>query len=278
MIINVLRAITVGKRRNSPWLEPDPHFFKCASQVVECYDINDLRNYLNLDAWLVLDLDNTTIEPEDHHQEMGGDQWFVSYLNYASRIPLEDNVSHVALVLAVYHAVQQFVTLKLVQPEIADIIKLYQASGKHVLALTARGPEIMEPTLRELNKLGIHFADTWGGSHELLLEVGEVKNPLVLKNGVVFCGGKPKEVCLKALLKFLGKTPNVLMVDDKVKYLEAIKKMVQETYDGTVIGLHYRYLDEKVKKHNFEQAQQKLLEIHEQLPEQAKEAIAKLKM
>lgn len=259
-------------------------FFKSAekevlsSKILESYDIKDLLNYLNHDCWLILDLDNTVIEPEDNHQEMGGDQWFVSYLNYASQISLEENESHVALVLAVYHAVQHFVSLKLVQPEVAEMIKRYQSAGRSVLALTARGPEIVEPTLRELNRLDIDFSVGWGENGEALLDIGETKNPPIFKKGVLFCGGKPKEVCLKALLDLLGETPNVLMVDDKVKYLELMQKMVQESYDGIAVGLHYRRLDEKVKNHNFAAAQQKLLEIHEQLPDQAKEAIAKLKM
>lgn len=255
------------------------HSLFSQDQIRECYDINDLKKYINFDGWLLLDLDNTAIEPDDHHQEMGGDQWFVRFMDVASKVPLsEGDPNHLVLVLSVYHAVQYFVTLKLVQPEIVDIINLFQDVGKgKVLAVTARGSEIIKPTIRELNKLGINFSSGWG-NNEFVLDVGDNQHPPIFKNGILFCGGKPKDKCFKNLIDILGKTPNVLMVDDKCKYLDAMKKMVEESYQGTFIGLHYRRLDEKVQQHDFNKAQNKLQEVRANLPEEAQQALVKLGM
>lgn len=256
---------------------PKPPTLEKKSDIIESTDIADLMKYYARGRWLVLDLDNTVIEPEDEHEELGSDQWFVRFLTHAKELDLGDNnIRAATFVIAIYHAVQHQVQLKLIQPEIVDIINAWLACGNHVLFLTARGPEICEPTLKQLKRHGIDLSNLWGND-TLVLNIGDgdIKHPPVFVNGGIFCGGKAKEKCLKALLDFLDQKPDITMADDKAKYLDAVIKMVND-YGGNAIGLRFGRLDEKVKRHDFKKAQQKLQEISSQLLPDAREALATL--
>jgi hypothetical protein len=249
------------------------------SEIVESNDIIDVLKYCARDRCLVLDLDNTVIEPDVSHEELGSDQWFVGFINYASNLDLaKQGIDAISLVITIYHAVQHHLLLKLIQPEIVPVINLYLNLDNPVVFLTMRGSAIKAPTLRELKRLGIDLSTKWG-KRELILDIGDgdTAHAPTFKNGVIFCGGKPKEQCLHAFLKFIDKKPDIIMIDDKVKYLESVIKMVNN-YGGSAIGLRYGRLDEKVKQHNFEKAQRKLDELSPHLPPDAQEAMSILKL
>lgn len=262
---------------SSQFFPKPPATVEVKSDIIESNDIADVLKYYARDRYLVLDLDNTVIEPEDEHEELGSDQWFVRFLGYAKDLNLGENNIHAAtFVIAIYHAVQHHVQLKLIQPEIVDIIKVYLSCGNPVLFLTARGPEICEPTLRQLKRNGIDLSDQWGEDKCLLtIGDGDKLHPPIFKSGGIFCGGKPKEKCLQAFVELLGNKPDVIMADDKAKYLEAVIKMVRE-HGGHAIGLRYGRLDEKVKLHDFEKAQEKLQEMSPKLSPDAQQAMASL--
>jgi len=256
---------------------PNAFFPPQPDNIIESQDIIDIMPHYKRDTWLVLDLDNTIWEPADEHDELGSDQWFMKLWNYGTKVDLSgDNLDGAVLVLAIYHAVQHQVNMQLIQPEAINVIEFFQAMGNQVLFLTARGSEIMLPTKQQLMANGI---DTLANSPrmEIVLDIGEKKNPPIYNNNVVYCSGKPKEKCLKALLDVAEAHPNIIYVDDKDKYLHAVGKMVKE-YGGQATCLHYRRLDEKVLKHDFQKANRKLEEIRADLPNEAQEALMKLKM
>ncbi len=250
--------------------QPDPN-------IIESTNIKDLLKFCAPGKTLVLDLDNTVIEPEDHHDELGSDQWFVAFLSHAKSLPLEENLDAAVFVIAIYHAVQHHVQLKLIQPdEIKEVMKAYLDLGNHVLFLTARGSAIREPTLRQLRRNGIDLSTHWG-AEAIVLDIGDgdIEHAPVFKSGGIFCGGKPKELCLKTFMSMLEKVLDVVMADDKEKYLKAVIKMVQE-HGGTAVGLRYGRLDEKVKQHDFPKAQRRLDELSPHLAPEAQEAMAVL--
>jgi hypothetical protein len=250
--------------------------FEPECKIIETKDIRDILKlkHCTLGTFVALDLDNTIIEPEDEHQELGSDQWFVQFIEYASRVKA-DKQEAIALVITVYHAVQHHVGLKVVQPEIVRIIQILQDLEIPVIGLTARGSEIIVPTRRELKKGGIDFLNQWE-PESAVLDIGAKGNLPVYKDGIIYCSGHPKDQCLKAFFDRVNIYPEkVLMVDDKEKYLTAVGKMVNQ-YGGSMVGLRYGFLDEKVKNHNLEEAQRKLAEIRGHLVDEAKEALVKL--
>lgn len=264
---------------NSQFFAPAPSAkAEATSQIIESNDITDLLKYIGdgKKKILVLDIDNTSAEPEEQHEELGSDQWFVCFLNHARSINLSEGIDVAVFVIAIYHAVQHHVQLKLIQPEVISIIQQYAEAGIPTVFLTARGPEICEPTLHQLKRNGVDLTSQWGDDKTLLdIGDGDTQHAPVFKRGAIFCGGKPKEKCLKAFLQ--DRKPDIVIADDKRKYAEAVIKMASE-YGGKVTALHYRRMDEKVKNHNFEKAQRKLHEMSPQLSPQAQEAMAALGM
>lgn len=243
--------------------------------IFDTTNISDiLKHHENFKACF-FDLDNTVMEPHDDHEELGSDQWFVKFIEYASKVDLEKDDKAVDLVLSIYHAVHHHINVKPVDDEVVTVIKSLQENGIPVFALTARGAEIKEPTLRQLDSIGIHFSRNWPDENVSLDETNK-KNPPIFHHGVIFCSGNDKG---KTLQQFFDKhafyPEKVGMCDDKLKYVEASKQTVT-SYGGKHVGFRYGKLDEKVKKFNMHNATIKLLELKKKLPDDARLSMKKL--
>lgn len=257
--------------RSPTSLKPQPQH-----QLIEIKHVRDILKlkHITLGTWFISDLDNAAVETEDHHDELGSDQWFVQLLEYAKKVN-PDSREAVSHVLTIYHAVQHQVSLKVVQPELIHIIQMLQDIGIPVLGLTARGSEIMQPTRKQLKRNGIDFSVQWP-RYQIELDIGVTENPPVYKKGVIFCSGQPKEKCLEAFFELLGFCPEkIVTFDDKEKYLKAEIEMMKH-HGRSAIGLRYGFLDEKVKQHDFEKAQRKLRVMSPDLPREAQKAMTAL--
>lgn len=244
---------------------------KVVSEIHESKQIKDFLAHLNEGdehSFVVLDLDNTVMESI---QELGSDQWFVKLMAYA--IEISPSKETEALVLAIYNAVQQRTKMKAVEDDVVSIIKKLQNRGTPVLALTARGPEIMQATFNQLDLIGINFYNKRWGQDSFKLKIDDKEDRVIFNQGILFCSGSNKGICLDAFFKAINYHPqNIIMVDDKEKHLESVKKIAK----GNFVGLRYGYLDEKVSQFKKEKAEAQMAEISHLFPDGAKEALERL--
>ena len=222
------------------------------STITETTSIRDILDNISFDSIVVLDLDNTTITSSS---DLGGESWFGKLIEHTSTLTLDKKES-IGLVITVYNAVQYHIKAKPVEPNIVTIIKRLQDLGLPVIALTARGKEIIEPTLRQLDENGIHFDE----------------------DNIIFCDGGHKGDKLAAYLKQHSLQPgHILMVDDKKKHLDHVKESV-EKLSIRFHGLRYGLLDQEIDKHDMTTAHAQLAHIKKHLPSDAQKAIEKLNL
>ena len=239
---------------------------------IEITHIRDVLKYTSYNSLVIFDLDNTLVEPT---QELGSDQWFVSLGRYASDLIIDDKEA-ISLVLSIYHEVQFHIDLRAVQNEAVRVIHILQDLNIPVLALTSRGAIINEPTLKQLDKIGIQFSKQWKDKY-LELQTDEPHHP-IFKRGIIFCDGANKGKCLDAFLKYKQFSPkHIVMVDDKDKYLSNVASVAQQHGAGFA-GLRYGYLDEKVKRFDFESSMYALHDIAHRFPPHVYDVLRKLNL
>lgn len=231
---------------------PSKNDKKNKPNIYEITHIRDLLKECHYNTCLVFDLDNTVMESS---QELGSDQWFVNLHQYVCQ-SIPDQNEAVNLVLSVYHAVQHHTKMQAVEQSVARIIHLLQEIRIPVLALTARGKHIAQPTLQQLNSIGIDFSAHWPKNKlDLILQNNK---EVQFDQGVLFCEGENKGECLKTLFKTTQFFPQqVTMIDDKEKHLHRTRQAVEE-YGGKFVGLRYSYLDDKVKAFDLGKSMQQL--------------------
>lgn len=221
------------------------------NSISESFSIREIKDLMGPNSWLLLDLDNTTFVPLT---ALGRDEWFVKLMQYACEI-IPDHTEAAIAVLVIYNEVHRYIKMRAVEAEIVDIIREYQNIGRPVIGVTARGEELKEVTIRQLQEIGIDF------------------------NGkIIFCGGQDKGICFKAFLGKANEFPSdVVMVDDKRKHLEHVRDVLM-SLGINFVGLRYGFLDETVKMFEMEPAQAELIEVKDKLSETANLSINKLKI
>jgi len=236
-------------------------------------NIRDILKHCTYNTWVILDLDNTVFKSI---QDLGSDQWYTRFFEYAIAQITSDKTEAFTLVIAVYDAVQQHVSQKPVEPGIVEIIRRLQDIGIPVLGLTARSSRISDRTLQQLQENGIDFSRFWGKSHFKLAQDGNYTP--VFHDGVIFCNSLNKGKCLKSFSDRTGLYPRaVVMADDKEKNLHAVHAAQDET-GGSFVGIRYGRLDNEVAALDLRNATIELTRISHLLPEEARAAIAKLKI
>ncbi len=250
--------------------------------IHECYHIKDLLKYpkdKNKKKVYASDLDNTDQQPELVWENLGSDQWFMKLMRIAFElVPTKDTE---ALVLAIYHAVQEHITTKPVEKETVDTIKNLQEQNIPVFGITARSKNIIEPTVKQLKNIGIEFDFKPNNEDHFGLTIDGIENAAYFSNGIIFCSGLSKGDCLKAFFEKIQWFPeHVVMIDDKAKHLYAVQKVVHN-YGGEFDGLRYGYLDKEVAKFDqdeqlMQNANMKMLDIYHKFPDTVKEAVKKI--
>lgn len=222
-----------------------------------------LRN-ISHDTWLVLDLDNTVMEPM---LEVGSDQWFTSLRDYAVKISL-DSKEAMQLVLSIYAAVQVHIRTKAVESEIVKIIKALQDIGIPVFALTARNIATKQATIRQLNAIGIDF------SRRNSIKIDDPS----YEKGIIFCNARNKGEVWEQFIKKCPTLPtDVVMLDDNKRHLERMLKAMK-MLKINFTGLRYGFLDEKVSAFDMRPATHQLAYLAKYLPKDVQDAIASLQL
>jgi hypothetical protein len=219
--------------------------------IKESSVFREVLKLIQYNSWLVLDLDNTVMEPRC---ELGSDQWFVELNKHACQLMPNNKEDAIALSVALYHEVQHHLKVKAIELNAIKMIKYVQAIGIPVIALTARGNVLKKTTKRQLQEIDINF------------------------DKIIFCEGKNKGDCLKAYLKMQEQLPShIVMVDDKRKHLEHVMHAI-ESLEIPFNGIRYGFLDDKVNQFNFASTHIQLEKIKHKLPSSTKMIIEKFQL
>ena len=225
-------------------------------------------NVISFDTWLVLDLDNTVMEPKD---ALGGDQWFYSLMKFCSQPDVDKDVLFISAI-TLYNAVQKYIKTKPVEEKTAYLIRALQDVGIPVIALTARSSSIKHETQCQLDDIGINFQiDPLLVNRHNRFRLGHK-----YYKGVIYCNGKNKGEALGHFFTTCRIRPqHVVMLDDKQSHLENVAS-VMNYMRIPFHGQRYSFLDDQLDLFDSKAANRELRSLKDYLPLLAQESIKQL--
>ena len=208
-------------------------FLTLSSEIREIKHFHEILNYLFPGAIVLLDIDNTTLEPENSNQ-IASEQWFATLIN---KFPtFDDAIRH-------YCVTTLTTPMKTVEPTIAEVIRAIQEQTL-LLGFTMRSIVLAPQTVATLTHNGVTLGSQIPDQGFMIQE----QFPVLLYQSIIFCQGKKNGTTLFTVLDAKGIYPEIIvMIDDKRQSLELIEQACVER-GITFIGLRYGYLDEKIKE------------------------------
>lgn len=186
-----------------------------AAEVREINSMREIESELTPGTLLVFDIDNTLLEPVG---SIGSDQWYDYLVKAFRRDGLSEPESQTRAQAAWRHALG-IVQVRPVEAITPALVRAQQQRGLKVMALTARGPEDAERTLRQLRSAGIELQGTSVHPAPLRVPQAEIESDqdAAFSGGVLLVGEGPnKGKALAGFLRKLGQRPQrVVFVDDK---------------------------------------------------------------
>lgn len=214
------------------------------AQYEEIDSIERIWEHVTSDSLVILDLDDTVIEPQ---QTLGGDKWFYDLIDQrrAAGHTLE---AALELALQDWTEVQHHVTMKPVEPRTHLVIRKLQAGGNRVIGLTARDSTLADRTIQQLSKIGVDFKISPISRKSVILDE---KTNLRYHEGIIFVGETKKKG--QALLKFLDhhrvRPKHVIFLDDKEKHVRCVEETLNEL-GITHVALWYKGAEAKNSAYN----------------------------
>lgn len=234
--------------------------------IRESHAICDILKYASYNSFFLFDIDNTLIETKT---ALGGDQWFGALYSHTHNI-VEDERHALVVSLAIWHELQKIVKGQMVEKIAVDLIKAFQDIGMPVIAISARTINIESDTLRQLQDNNIDFKnhniDVLSAVTNHALDVFDPSlDTAFFSKGIIYCSGKDKGRCLQAFLDYNHIKPkHIIMIDDKLKCLEQVHKVVKAK-NINFHGFRYGLLDNKVEALDFHETKAQLTFVKERL-------------
>lgn len=191
---------------------------------------------------IAFDIDNTIATMD---QELGSDQWFTFKLDAYKEegFPAEEAFDKT---LQVFTHLNENIDLEKVENSPQLIQELKDTKNVLTIGLTARSN--VKRTLRQLDKIGIHFRSSLLPQKEFKLATPDLDRPAGYSNGIVFCNGNNKGAMLLEFLKKIDYRPKkIIFVDDKMSNVLSVEKAVKQK-GIEFVGIRYSRFDDKVKK------------------------------
>lgn len=210
------------------------------AEIFDIYHMNEIYPHLQPGMLVIFDIDNTLIEPV---QELGSNQWFENrmkeYISYGCSKP-----DALEKALREWTAIQNITLVKLVEPEIAGIVKDLQTLGYTVMGLTTRGLGISTCTLHQLQTVNIDLKTTAPTDAEIFFMN---ERSVLFRGGTLFTAGTHKGNALEKFLKTIDCKPSsILFINDKYSHLLPVEDYCDK-FAVPFVGMRYGFLDQKVK-------------------------------
>ncbi|MCH9611916.1 MAG: hypothetical protein S4CHLAM102_03900 [Chlamydiia bacterium] len=209
-----------------------------SAEIIETNRFDTINEHITEDTLILLDIDNTLIEPT---QEMGTNQWFEHRIKlYAeSGLSKRDALEYA---LSEWTAVQYMTQVKLVEPQIADIVDKLQQNYR-VMGLTTRGLGLATRTVHQLESVDIDLSKATPYDTEIYFYNGE---GCLYRHGILFTCGTDKAHALEQVMQSKEWKPSkIVFINDKLTHLLPIERLCAKN-DVEFIGLRYNHLDDKV--------------------------------
>ena len=186
------------------------------AEVREISAMKEIVPSLDRDTLLVLDIDNTLIEPTGN---LGSDQWYyylVRRMVAAGLVRAEAE----RRCLPLWNDMQWLIRVRPVEKETPSLIAEAQRRGVRVVALTARTPALAQRTRLQLASVGLRLA---GGDPDRSLSANGATRFI---GGVLYAGdGRDKGELLVQLLRHLRPAPKkIVFVDDKAHNVRNVER------------------------------------------------------
>jgi hypothetical protein len=215
------------------------------SEVKETIDQEVLEHGAD-QVLLVFDIDNTTLSTE---WDIASEHWYLWQSDLISKSEFGTGAvaSNVPDLLTVQTWILQMTNMRLAEPRIASDVKELGQLGVRAFALTSRGLDMRDITLREFSRSQFDLASIAPGSKDGTAsrytpydlkdpetygitadDVTKFKlntaKPVIYDHGIMFTSGQHKGVMLKTFLKkySLG-IKSVIFVDDRPHHLDGVR-------------------------------------------------------
>ena len=228
------------------------------AKIIEVGNFRDVLPHIDDKTLLILDLDNTIMEPDDY---LGSDQWFTALMGHFIQKEEMSQGEALSIVLPKYNEAHRTATVHAVEESeegakgTVAIIKYLQTRNIPIIGLTARGGDCMGYALRQLESIGVNLSLTSLHRDRMFKDKFDADAPAVYMSGILFCDGPQNKH--KILARYLSnvrsanpdfKMPSkIVFVDDKLKNVTDVERAVADMDMGIEpIGIRYGYLDKKV--------------------------------
>ncbi|MBY0110008.1 MAG: DUF2608 domain-containing protein [Candidatus Babeliaceae bacterium] len=202
------------------------------SEIFEIKHFHEALKYISPGSIVLIDIDNTLLEPHDKHNSIGSDQWFTH---------LTKKNSNKEYILDLYCTTILNTHMQAVEPSIPEVLQSIQQKAM-LLGFTMRSIVLAPCTVERLADNNIRLSAQIPDKGFMINN----KDPVLVYHDIIFCQGKKNGETLFTVLDVYNITPLcIIMIDDKRQYLELVEKECIKR-NTRFVGLRYGYLDEKV--------------------------------
>lgn len=207
-------------------------------KIIETHTIEDVIHLIDKDAWLIVDLDNTTFEGK---QALGHTEWFY---DKAYRMMREQDLTLEEATRECYPEwieIQRVCPVKPVEEAFITALNELQKQGHLVMGLTHRQPSLVDSTLRQLNSIGLNFHESAPSKNIFSVPSS---TPTMYRQGVLFTGeyNKKGEIFVRFLSIIDQKPKKVVFIDDKRSHVEDVNQALQKI-GVEYLGIHYKAIE-----------------------------------
>ena len=224
---------------------------KTSRPLIESTQFSDVLNYVDNDTVVLLDVDNTLIEPATN---VGTIAWLDHYVTKLMEKGM-DKIAAVKKVYKLWLPLQYKITVKTVEKDISRVINQLHASGIKTMGLTARGFGMAEQTDKQLKSVDIVLENNTLHDDKIVFSEGEG----FYKGVLSIFPGENKGKHLLAFFEHINNFPKkVLFVDDKDFFIEEVGVALKRlNIDFT--GIRYGGADDSFKTVDLQKADEELV-------------------
>jgi len=204
-------------------------------------NVKDLLAHVDEQTLVIFDIDGVLMVPK---QILGSDPW-AYYEGDKFIAKCGDVPAGLRAFLPTWIYVQKHIEVKLVDEALLTVLKTLKERGIQAIGFTARGVELVDRTIEQLDSLGIKLKSNFEQAGELVTE------EFCYKNEILFtAAGSNKGGVLKKFFSLKGKRPKkIVFLDDRSKNIASMEKMC-EAENIPFVGIRYGGADDVVEKFN----------------------------
>lgn len=207
------------------------------TQIRELEQFEEITHCVDSETLLILDIDDTLIVPA---QMLGNGKWF----EYRWDLHEAQGLTHreaLEKTLAEWEAIRHLSQMRLVEPEIPNVVSSLQKQAVDLMGVTHQGLALATRTAAQLKELNIDLSLSTLVATDRCIEVDG--HTVLFRKGILFTSGKSKGDALFTLFDEIGKTvTRIVAVDDKRVHLEDLEKKA-ELRGIEFLGFHYRAME-----------------------------------